>query len=259
VPGHVRQAPCAVKDWQDAYGRMLLDALESGETITEIVERDDGFMMGSRLGTALYLAPFRRWPPHQRRAMRLARGRVLDIGSGGGRVALHLQERGHEVVAIDNSPLTVEACRRRGVLDARLLPIEHVDDSLGVFDTIVMFGNNLGLLGGAARGKRLLRRLHRISSPRARILGETLDPYATDDAAHLAYHKRNRRRGRMGGQIRIRVRYRAYATPWFDFLLLSQDELEELLEGTGWELRRTIQNEPPPPLYVAVIEKQRSS
>jgi SAM-dependent methyltransferase len=244
-----------VKERQDAYGRMLVDAVQSGQDLMEIVERDDGFMMGSRLGTALYLAPFRRWPPHQRRAMRLAHGRVLDIGSGGGRVALHLQERGQDVVAIDNSPLAVEVCRRRGVHDARVVPIEHLDDSLGVFDTIVMFGNNLGLLGGVVRGKRLLRRLHQISSPRARILGETLDPYATDDAAHLAYHRRNRRRGRMGGQIRIRVRYRDYATPWFDYLFLSRVELEELLNGTGWELRRTIEDEPP--LYAAVIEKQR--
>jgi SAM-dependent methyltransferase len=252
----VRQAPCAVKERQDAYGRMLLDALESGQTIMEILERDDGFVMGSS-GTAAYFAPFRRWPPRQRRAMRLARGRVLDVGSGGGRVALHLQERGREVVAIDNSPLAVEACRRRGVHDARVVPIEHLDESLGVFDTIVMFGGNLGLLGSAARGKRLLRRLHRVSSSRACILGETLDPYATDDAAHLAYHKRNRRRGRMGGQIRLRVRYRDYATPWFDYLFLSHDELEELLEGTGWGVSRTIEDDPP--LYVAVIEKQGSS
>jgi SAM-dependent methyltransferase len=256
VLGRVRQALCAVKERQDAYGRMLLDALESGQTTMEIVERDDGFVMGSR-GTAAYFAPFRRWPARQRRAMRLARGRVLDIGSGGGRAALHLQERGQEVVAIDNSPLAVEACRRRGVHDARVVPIEHLDESLGVFDTIVMFGGNLGLLGSAARGKRLLRRLHRVSSSRACILGETLDPYATDDAVHLAYHKRNRRRGRMGGQIRLRVRYRDYATPWFDYLFLSHDELEELLEGTGWGLSRTIEDDPP--LYVAVIEKHGSS
>lgn len=244
-----------VKERQDAYGRMILDAIESGQQIMEIVERDDGFMLGSRLGTALYLAPLRRWPPRQRRAMRLARGRVLDVGSGAGRVALHLQERGQEVLAIDNSPLAVEASRRRGVHDARVVPIEHLDDSLGVFDTIVMFGGNLGLLGGAVRGKRLLRRFHQLTSTRARILGETLDPYATDDAAHLAYHMRNRRRGRMGGQIRIRVRYRDYATPWFDYLFLSKDELKELLDGTGWQLIRTIEDEPP--TYIAVIEKER--
>ncbi len=244
----------------DAYGRLLLDALEPGtEPGTEpgerleIVERDDGLIMASRLGPDAYFAPFRRWPARQRRAMRLARGRILDVGTGAGRVPLHLQERGLEVVAIDNSPGAVETARRRGVRDARLLRAEQVGPALGRFDTVVMFGNNLGLLGGVEHGRRLLRRLGRIASPGARILGETLDPYTTDDELHLAYHERNRRRGRLGGQLRIRVRYRQLATPWFDYLFLSREELEELVEGTGWRLVDTLEDEPP--MYVAVLER----
>jgi hypothetical protein len=61
----------------------------------------------------------------------------------------------------------------------------------------------------------------------------------------------------MAGQIRLRVRYRDYATPWFDYLFLSHDELETLLKGTGWGLSRTVEDELP--VYVAVIEKQESS
>src|SRR5512133_4324470 len=106
----------------------------------------------SRFGTALYLAPFRRWPPHHRAGMRYARGRVLDIGSGAGRVALHLQGRGQEVIAIDNSPGAIEACRR-GVRDARLLSIDEVDGSLGLFDTIVMYGNNFRPLCQCEKGE----------------------------------------------------------------------------------------------------------
>jgi methylase of polypeptide subunit release factors len=101
----------------------------AGRSAVEVVERDDGF-----IGTTprpFYFEPFRRWPAHHRRAMRLVRGRVLDVGAGAGRVALHLQERGHEVVAIDISPGAVEVCRRRGVRDARVCPIEDVDESLG--------------------------------------------------------------------------------------------------------------------------------
>ena len=238
----------------DGYGEMLLAALEEGGDILEIVERDDGLIMASRFGPEAYLAPFPKWPSRQRRALRLARGRVLDVGAGAGRIALRLQEKDRDVVAIDASPGAVEACRRRGVRDARVLRVEDVDDSLGVFDTVVMYGNNLGLLASRTKARRLLRRLHAITSDRGRILGECLDPYEGAGAEHRAYHERNRRRGRMGGQLKIRIRYRDVATPWFDYLFLSREELGELLDGTGWRLARTIEDEPP--LYIAVIEKE---
>lgn len=101
----------------DAYGQLLLAALK-GDDVVEIVERDDGFISASVMGPKLYLAPFRRWPSHHRRAVRYARGRVLDVGAGAGRVSLHLQERGQDVVAIDNSPgrsryVADGACERR--------------------------------------------------------------------------------------------------------------------------------------------------
>src|SRR5947207_11823097 len=175
---------------------MLLAGLEDPE-ILEIVERDDGFIIASRFGPEIYLSRYRKWPSRLRRALRLARGRVLDVGAGAGRVALHLQEKGLDVVAIDSSPGAIKVCRKRGVKDARVLRIEDVDESLGLFDTVVMFGNNLGLLTSRAKGRRLLRRLQRVTTDRARILGEILDPYTTKDPVHLAYHERNRKRGRM--------------------------------------------------------------
>jgi SAM-dependent methyltransferase len=238
-----------VKAEQDGYGQMLLAALDGRHT-TEIVERDDGFIDASR--SKIYLAPFPRWPALHRKAMRFVRGRTLDVGCGGGRVCLHLQQRGQEVVGIDISPGAVEVCRLRGVRDARLCSIDDVDRSLGVFDTIVMLGNNFGLFASAAKAKRLLRRFHRLTSDRGRIVAETRDVYRTEDPAHLAYLKQNRSRGRMGGQIRIRVRYRDHATPWFDYLMVSQEELEDILDGTGWRLERILESDD---TYVAVIGK----
>jgi len=176
------------------------------------------------------------------------RGRVLDAGCGAGRVALELQARGREVVAIDISPGAVDVARRRGVLDARVLAFEDVVAELGRFDTVVMYGNNFGLFGGEAKARRLLRRLRPMAG---RIVASTRNPYDTDDAAHLAYHERNRRRGRMSGQLRLRVRYRDYASPWFDYLIASPEELEALVDGTGWRVGRVIPGEP---LYVAVLD-----
>ncbi len=36
------------------------------------------------------------------------------------------------------------------------------------------------------------------------------------------------------GYIRLRLRYKDSATPWFELLNVSQDELAALLDGTGW-------------------------
>lgn len=173
-----------MKRGEDGYGQMLLAALDGRDTI-EIVERDDGFIEAAG-GPRLYLAPFRRWHALDRKAMRFVRGRTLDVGCGGGRVCLHLQERGQEVVGIDISPGAIEVCRRRGVRDARLCSIADVDQSLGSFDTVVMLGNNFGLLASAAKARRLLRRFHRLTSDRGRIVAETRDVYHTDDPVHLA-------------------------------------------------------------------------
>ncbi len=168
-----------------------------------MIERDDGFISASAMGPKLYLAPFRRWPSHHRRAMRYARGRVLDVGAGAGRVSLHLQGRGQVVIAIDNSPGAIEVCRRRGVRDARLLAFDAVDDSLGRFDTIVLFGNNFGLFGTPTKARRLLRQLHRMTSNDARMVVESRDVEqrgAADASWHRRYRERNVARGRLPGQ-----------------------------------------------------------
>jgi SAM-dependent methyltransferase len=236
----------------DVYGALLADAL-AGRRAHEVVERDDGFVMAFDAG--YLLAPFARWDDaDERRAMRFVRGRVLDVGCGGGRVCLHLQERGVEVVGIDSSPGTIEICRRRGVLDARELSADELDGSVGPFDTIVLLGQGLGVLGSRARGRRLLAKLASIASPRGRIVAETFDPHALDDPVHRRYRERNVGRGRMPGQLRVRVRHRDLSTPWFDWLQVSQQELEELLQGTAWRLSRTIGAGPS---YVAIVDRDQ--
>jgi len=238
----------------DAYGQLLVAALD-GDDVVEIVERDDGFISASVMGPKLYLAPFRRWPSHHRRAMRYAKGRVLDAGAGGGRVSLHLQERGQEVVAIDNSPGAIEVCRRRGVRDARALAFDAVDESLGTFNAIVLFGNNFGLFGSPTKAKRLLRRLHRMTSDDARIIVESRDVErrgGADAPWHRRYRERNIARGRLPGQIRIRVRFRDVVGPWMDYPMVSPEQLREILAGTRWRVAHLFDSDD---TYIAVVEK----
>lgn len=239
---------------QDAYGHEILDFL-NGTNLCETVERDDGYLDVSTLLKG-YFDEYKDWPSHQKKAIRLARGKVLDIGCGAGRHALHLQGKGFDVLGIDQSPLAVKVCRKRGLKKARIMSITRIPFGLGPFDTLLMMGNNFGLFGGFKRARWLLRRFRSLTTDSGRIIAETVDPYQTKDPVHLAYHKRNRARGRMPGQVRIRVRYHNFATPWFDYLFASKKELMEILDGTGWRINRFIDSEGP--VYVAVMEKEKN-
>ena len=104
-----------------------------------------------------------------------------------------------------------------------------------------MLGNNFGLFASAAKTKCLLRRFRTMTSSGATLIVGSLNVYETKDPDHLAYLAANRARGRMSGQIRMRARYRRFVTPWFDYLMVSPEEMDTLLEGTGWRVAKRYQ------------------
>ena len=241
-----------VKKHQDAFGQALLAYSDGWEDCLEIVERDDGFIDAGAISR--YFTTFEEWHSTHKKAMKFARGRVLDVGCGAGRHCLYLQQRGWDVVGIDASPLAIEVCRRSGVETATAMHFTQVSRRIGRFDTIVMMGNNFGAFANPKRAKWLLKRLYGMTSQDVRIIAEGLDPYRTGNAIHRKYHRLNRARGRMPGQVRIRIRFRNLRTNWFDYLFVSQWEMTDLLRGTGWSVREFIDSGGS--TYVSVIGKR---
>ena len=247
-----------LRDSQDAFGHQLYD-LYKGRRIVEVVERDDGLIDPSEDLPKYYLAEYKNWNTREKVAAKYVRGRVLDIGCGGGRWSLYLQNKGHDVVGIDYSRLVVKVCKMRGLRNAMVKSITEIDSRLGRFDTILMMGNNFGLFGGPKRARQLLKRFYNLTSPDARIIAESLDVHKPPIIPyHKKYHILNRKRGRMPGQVRIRIRYLTYASPWFDYLLVSKHEMMKILRRTGWKLSRVIPSKKSP-AYVAIIEKESRS
>ncbi|MGI8467066.1 MAG: class I SAM-dependent methyltransferase [Pyrinomonadaceae bacterium] len=245
-----------MKKGQDAYGQQLLAQYFSREATAEIIERDDNYIdTGSDAGT--YFSEYRQWSPLEKRAVKLAKGRVLDVGCGAGRHALYLQERGFDVTGIDNSPGAIKVCKLRGLKKAFVRPIDEIDKfKPNSFDTIQMFGNNFGLFGSRENAGKILEKMTRITSPEARIIAKTFDPYQTDNPLHLLYLQANKRRGRMGGQIRMRVRFGKTVGEWFDYLFVSPEEMREIMRGSDWQIEEFLDAEDAN--YIVIIKKKSS-
>lgn len=243
-----------MKSTQDAYGQQLLAQYNNQTPTAEIIERDDDYIdTGSDAG--LYFSEYRQWSPLEKQAIKLAKGRILDIGCGAGRHALYLQEKNFDVTGIDNSPGAIKVCKLRGLKKAIVRPINEIDKfKPNSFETILMMGNNFGLFGSRENAKTVLGKMSRITAPDARIIAKTLNPYITDNPLHPPYTRANKRRGRMGGQIRMRVRYGKTIGEWFDYLLVSPEEIQEILKDTDWRIEELLNAEEAN--YVAVIAKK---
>lgn len=235
---------------KDAFGQAMW-ACYGGGKCQYCVERDDGYIDVSKID---YFAEYRDWPDQQKKAIKLAKGRVLDIGSGAGRHSLYLQKKGLDVTGLDISPLALKVSRLRGLKKTKHLSITEINKfQPNSFDTILMLGNNFGLLENFNKARRLLKTLYKITSPNVLIIAESANVYKTNNPFHWQYHKLNRKRGRMPGQLKLRIRFEKFTSDWFDYLLVSKKEMREILKGTGWRVKKFIDSKKAQ--YIAIIEK----
>lgn len=182
----------------DAWGRVLARCWDAGAAPwsgVEVIERDDGMIEAH--DASRYFAEPQDWSELERWGWEQAAGRILDVGCGGGRHAVPWLALGREVVGLEPSPEAVRVSRERGV-EAVIGSVPTLPEGLGVFDTIALFGNNLGLLGGPAQAPEVLAALASVARPGARLIGKGMDP-VEGGGAHAEYHAWNLRRGRPAG------------------------------------------------------------
>ncbi len=233
----------------DVFGHMLLDTAAE-ENNWEITELDNGLV--SARSAEVYFDGFDRWPLCEQIAMRMVRGKVLDIGCGAGKYSLHLQNQGHDVVAVDSSRGAVITARHRGVRQALIMPPEALPGELGLFDSVIILGGVFTLLGPAARLQNVLAHLHSLTKDDALILATVGDPHRINHSKPKHSGRRTRLRNGLPQVNRIRLRYRQEVSPWRDYLLLSEEKLAEVVQFAGWELQDTVADNH---YYLAVMRK----
>lgn len=158
--------------FKDLFGKAMLDFIQDNQpenlsTTTNISETDE-------MDVSYLFRSFDEMPKIEQKALKLTRGKVLDVGCGAGSHALYLQEQNRDVWAIDISANAIETCKIRGVKNVRQL---HLLDVPGneKFDTILLLMNGTGIFGKLKNIDQYLSKLKELLTDNGQILIDSSD------------------------------------------------------------------------------------
>ena len=200
-------------------------------------------------------------PEIERKALDMAKGRILDVGAASGCHSLVLQDRGMDVTAIDISPLSVETMKERGVkkvieqdfftLEGQAMEQREPSSLLewpsrdrvrrSQYDTILMLMNGIGIVGTLDRMPEFFKQLDKILAPEGQVLCDSSDisyVFETEDGIielpdDMGYY----------GEHSFRMQYKDTIGEPFDWLYIDADTLKQKAGRCGYAVELVAEGE----------------
>jgi cyclopropane fatty-acyl-phospholipid synthase-like methyltransferase len=180
--------------------------------------------------------------PIEQEALRLCRGKVLDIGAGAGAHSRILQNRTDiTVTAIDISPGSVQVMRSRGIKDARIADF-FIDDVGRNYDTLLLMMNGIGIVGQVERLEEFFKRADELLTPKGCIILDSSDIIYIYDDQHLL-NDTITQTSRYYGQVDYTMHYGQIHGLPFDWLYLDPKLLEREAAKYGYTTEIVSQGE----------------
>ena len=182
---------------------------------------------------------FGQMPALEQTALRLAEGRILDVGAGSGCHCMALRDMGKDAVAIDISPLSVSVMTDKGI-DARLMNLDD-DKFKETFDTVLMLMNGSGIIGRLENMETFFKKMKQILAPGGCVLMDSSDLrylYEDEDGnfeIDLAddYY----------GMVDYQMVYKDIAGEPFDWLYVDFETLAYYAEEAGFDCEYLAEGE----------------
>ena len=155
---------------KDLFGQALLDYhngnyTEDLMTATHISDEDE-------LPLPYLFRDFKAMPKLEQKALKLAKGSILDVGCGSGSHSLYLQEQNQTVKAIDISKGAIEVSKQRGVINTEQ---KALLDETETFDTILLLMNGTGIFQTLNDVPHYLKHLKSLLNDNGQILIDSSD------------------------------------------------------------------------------------
>lgn len=211
---------------KDLFGKAMLDYQNGNYTedlITSTSISDEDV-----LPLPYLFRSYAEMPKLEQKALQLAKGSVLDVGSGAGSHSLYLQNKGLHVKAIDLSKGAIEVAKLRGVLNAE---VKDVLNETQTFDTILLLMNGTGVFQKLSKTSKYLKHLKSLLNTNGQILVDSSDiryMFEDDDGgfwidANAKYY----------GELDYFLSYKGEDETPFKMLYLDIDTLKTACETVG--------------------------
>lgn len=186
----------------------------------------------------------------EQKALKLAQGKVLDIGAGAGSHALYLQnERNLDVTALDISPKSIEVCKLRGIRKAVAENMLYFSE--GTFDTILLLMNGTGIFQSLQVIDIYLKKLYSLLNAKGQVLIDSTDilyMFDEDEDGGVYIPAEG-----YYGELDYIVHYKGESENPIKWLYLDFNTLRNAAENNGFKIENVLQEEDS---YLAKITKR---
>jgi SAM-dependent methyltransferase len=216
---------------KDPFGEAFIDYLENGKAPDILVNTN--YTENEHIPVSYFFRKMDKMPVLEKEALRLCRGKILDVGAGAGCHSLLLQKKGSDVTSLEVSELAVRALQKRGLENV----IQHDIFSFKErkFDTLLLLMNGTGIGGTLVGLKRLLLHLKTLLNTNGQILIDSSDIkylFEEDDGSmwvdisNPSYY----------GEMKYEVTYKKSKLN-FDWLFVDFQTLKKIALETGFSCR----------------------
>jgi len=221
---------------KDLFGQALLD-FQKGK-FTEDIITSTNISDDDSLPITYLFRTFKEMPKLEQKALKLAKGKILDVGCGAGSHSLYFQEKGFQVKSIDVSKGAIEVCKLR---DLKCVEVKNILDETETFDTILLLMNGTGIFQELSQVSKYLTHLKSLLNPNGQILIDSSDikyMYEDEDGgfwidAHANYY----------GELDYYVSYKGKKEVPMKWLYLDFDILKSACETLGLQCELILEGD----------------
>lgn len=224
---------------KDLFGRAILDYQTNNNpedllTETSISDEDE-------MPVAYLFRGFEEMPEIEKKALQLAKGKVLDVGCGAGSHSLYLQnDKGLEVISIDISEKAIKTCELRGLKNSKKMNVLDFE-STEKFDTIILLMNGTGIFGKMNQISNYLQKLNSLLNDGGQILIDSSDLiYMYDQDEDGSYQVPA---DYYYGELSFTIQYKGETEEPFDWLYVDYNTLQNAAHANGLQCELVLEGE----------------